>query len=231
MRLRVVSWNLDSGATGRLDAKVALLHELRPDLALLQELSRPVYRTLLPHPLVAERLHEQPRHFSWGALSTDLCRPRASDHRLGCAVLGSWATMLLGARLLDTAPFCVDAPRRAALLQRTVAATVALPGGRTLTACSFHDRPPLRGRAAPELASVFDGGITAWLAEMPGSVVLGVDSGTLALTRADLGPSPAPHGDRIWATSEVAVCNVRYLCEEALAAGSDHALVLADVEI
>ena len=89
MRLRVVSWNVDSRPTGLLDAKVELLRQLRPDLALLQEIGRPVYRALLPHPSAHERMHRKTRQFSWGALSTDLCNPRGSEFRLGCAVLGA----------------------------------------------------------------------------------------------------------------------------------------------
>ena len=89
MRLRMVSWNVDARPTGLLDAKVELLREIRPDLAVLQEINRSVYRALLPHPLAHERIHRHSRVFSWGALSADLCHPRGSEYRLGCAVLGA----------------------------------------------------------------------------------------------------------------------------------------------
>jgi hypothetical protein len=140
VRFRVVSWNLDSRPTGRLDAKVQLLRTLQPDLALLQELSRPVYRSLIPHPLAHERIHERSRLFSWGALSTDLSDPRGSDRRLGCAVLGAPTTAFLDAQLLDRAPFEVSDPDRLGFLSRTVAARMGIHGGRRLTACSFQAR-------------------------------------------------------------------------------------------
>ena len=111
MGIRVVSWNVDSRPTGLLDAKVELLRQLQPDLALLQEIGRPVYRALLPHPSAHERMHRKPRLFSWGALSTDLCTPRASEYRLGCAVLGVSSTALLDAQVLKAAPFSVPDPR------------------------------------------------------------------------------------------------------------------------
>ncbi|MQA12714.1 MAG: hypothetical protein GEV09_00675, partial [Pseudonocardiaceae bacterium] len=93
-----------------LDAKVELLRQLRPDIALLQELSRSVFRTLLPNPAAHERMHRQSRLFSWGALSTDLCRPKASEHRLGCAVLGAPTTAVLRSQLLDRDRFDVSEP-------------------------------------------------------------------------------------------------------------------------
>ena len=75
LRIRVVSWNVDSRPTGLLDAKVDLIRRLKPDLALLQEIGRPVYRALMPHPSAHERMHRKQRHFVWGALSTDLSTP------------------------------------------------------------------------------------------------------------------------------------------------------------
>ncbi len=230
MRLRVVSWNLDSGPTGLLDAKVALLRRLRPDLALLQELSRPVYRTLLPHRLVHERIHAQPRIFAWGVLSTDICRPRGSDYRLGCAVLGSSATVLLDAGLLDSAPFGVGDPQRVGLLQRTVAARVAISGDRTLTACSFHARPAPQNPATP-VPPAFATGIAGWLAEQPGSVVFGMDSDAAVVDHGECRCLAPPHGDHIWATPDLTPAAVGYLYDEALASGSDHAVVLADFEV
>jgi hypothetical protein len=140
VRIRVVSWNVDSRPTGLLDAKVELLRRLQPDLALLQEIGRPVYRALLPHPSAHERMHRKSRQFSWGALSTDLCKPRASEYRLGCAVLGVSSTALLDAQVLDEAPFDITEPARPGFLWRTVAAQVALSTGDLLTVCSFHGR-------------------------------------------------------------------------------------------
>src|ERR1700694_5217720 len=105
MRLRVVSWNVDSRPTGLLDAKVELIRQLQPDLALLQEIGRSVYRGLLPHPSAHERMHRKSRAFAWGALSTDLCDQRGSEYRLGCAVLGSSTTAVLDSHVLDRVPF------------------------------------------------------------------------------------------------------------------------------
>lgn len=285
MRLRVVSWNLDSRATGRLDAKVELLRETRPDLALLQEVSRPVYRALLPHPVVHERRHEQPRLFSWGALSTDLTRPRGSEQRVGCAVLGARQIVLLSAALLSGSVFDVEEPQRSGLLRRTMAAQVAVPGGTTLTACSFQARP-VRSDPGAHVRPAFHAGIVRWLAATAGPVVLGIDAQAPEVDHPDprrsvfrspagsgehrlLGPEPG-HGlvdvlrrhlgrrpeelaritaqrpggplavsrclpagparhDHIWATPALDVLDVRYLHDEALATGSDHALVLADL--
>ncbi|MGH3924291.1 MAG: hypothetical protein ACRDTT_15755, partial [Pseudonocardiaceae bacterium] len=133
-----MSWNVDSRPTGLLDAKVDLLRQLHPDLALLQEIGRPVYRALLPHPSAHERMHRKSRLFAWGALSTDLCNPRASEYRLGCAVLGVPSTAVLESHVLNRAPFDVRDPVRLGFLWRTVAAQVALSTGDLLTVCSFH---------------------------------------------------------------------------------------------
>lgn len=291
MRFRVVSWNLDSRPTGQLDAKVELLRRVRPDLLLLQELSRPVYRTLIPHKLAHERIHERSRLFSWGALSTDLSDPKGSDRRLGCAVLGAPTTTLLDAQLLDDAPFGVNGPELLGFLRRTVAARMGIHGGRKLTACSFHARRAVSRRVG-HLAPAFHVGIASWLADQPGPILFGMDANAPAVDHPDfcrssfrwptppeggpgedqlLGPH-AGHGlgdvlrrhldrhpdelqrirqerpggplaisydpaagpvryDHIWATGDLEVIEVRYLYDEAVAAGSDHALVLADFDV
>jgi endonuclease/exonuclease/phosphatase family metal-dependent hydrolase len=209
VRIRVVSWNVDSRPTGLLDAKVELLRTLRPDLALLQEIGRPVYRALLPHPSAHERMHRKSRQFSWGALSTDLAEPRASEFRLGCAVLGVSTTALLDAHVLNSAPFDVRDPVLPGFLWRTVAAQVALSTGAMLT--------------------------------VPGPVLFGIDAGPLVLDGADplLGPTPV-HGlhdvlrathDHLWATRDLAVLDVQCLPDDAAAAGSDHAVLVADLEL
>jgi hypothetical protein len=240
VRLRVVSWNVDSRPTGLLDAKVELLRQLRPDLALLQEIGRPVYRALLPHPSAHERMHRRSRVFAWGALSTDLCNPRASEYRLGCAVLGLPSTVLLDAQVLDRAPFDVRDPVRPGFLWRTVAARAALSTGDLLTVCSFHGRQP-SGQPAAALQRAFHAGIAGWLTGVPGPVVFGIDAGPPAPAGTDplLGPEPAHHlnqvlragGDHLWATLELEVLAVERLVKEAAAAGSDHALLLADLEL
>ena len=142
VRIRVVTWNVDSRPTGLLDVKVDLLRRLKPDLALLQEIGRPVYRALMPHPSAHERMHRKTRHFAWGALSTDLCNPRASEFRLGCAILGGPTTALIDSGVLDGAPFDVREPVRPGFLWRTVMAQAALSTGDILTVCSFHGRQP-----------------------------------------------------------------------------------------
>lgn len=290
MRLRVVSWNLDSRPTGFLDAKLDLLRTLAPDLALLQELNRSVYRSLLPHPSAYQRMYERPTLFSWGALSTNLSKPRGSEVRLGCAVLGTTSTAMLRARLLDGASFGVTGARRTAFLQRTIAVTLAIPGGRSLLACSFHARPG-PSSARTHLAPTFHAGVAGWLAGTAGPVVFGMDANAPAVDHPDfartvfrrpappgggpgedllLGPDAehglrdvlrlhlagdperlahlrdsAPHGplavsgvhagepvrhDHIWAR-DLAVTDVRYHYDEAVAAGSDHAPVVADLEV
>ncbi len=289
MRLRVVSWNLHAGATGRLDAKIELLEEIRPDLVLLQEISRPVYRALLPNPMVYERQHERSRLFSWGALSTDLTRPRGSEQRLGCAVLGGQDTELLAAGSLSASVFDVDDPRRPGMLRRTVTAQVAVRGGSTVTACSFQARPTPRDPSVV-LRPDFQAGIAQWLVRTAGPIIVGIDARAPEIDHPDLRcsvfRSPAPQGggpgedhllgpepthalidvfrrhlqrrpdqfariaaqrpdgplavsrrvagrparhDHIWATPDVDVLDVRYLYEEAVSTGSDHALVLADL--
>ncbi|MGH3771313.1 MAG: endonuclease/exonuclease/phosphatase family protein [Pseudonocardiaceae bacterium] len=240
MRIRVVSWNVDSRPTGLLDAKVELLRRLQPDLALLQEIGRPVYRALLPHPSAHERMHRKQRQFSWGALSTDLCNPRASEFRLGCAVLGVPSTALLDAQVLDRAPFDVREPVLPGFLWRTVAARAALSNGDLLTVCSFHGRQP-SGQPAAALQQAFHAGIASWLTSAPGPVIFGIDAGPPAPEGVDplLGPGPAHHlnhvlsanDDHLWATPELKVLTVERLSDEAAAAGSDHALLLADLSL
>ncbi len=238
--MRVVSWNVDSRPTGMLDAKVELLRQLRPDLALLQEIGRPVYRALLPHPSAHERMHRKSRLFSWGALSTDLCDRRGSEYRLGCAVLGVSTTAVLDSHVLNRAPFDVRDPVRLGFLWRTVAGQVALSTGELITVCSFHGRP---GAAPPppELQQAFHAGIAGWLTTVPGPAVFGMDAGPPVLDDADplLGSHPV-HGlrevlrasqDRLWATRDLEVLDVQCLADEAAAAGSDHALLLADLAL
>lgn len=282
MQLRVVSWNVDNRPTGLLDAKLELLRELRPDIALLQELSRSVYRTLLPNPAAHERMHRQARLFAWGALSTDLCRPKGGEHRLGCAVLGAPTTALLRSGLLDAERFDVDEPVQHVLLRRSVLAQAAIPGGSSITACSLQGRQAKRGPAVA-YRRAFHAGIAGWLADVSGSALLGMDAQAPEVDLPDPGRLPdlgddpllgpdARHGlddvfhrhlhgkvdeleriraarpggplavshlvraqpvryDHIWATRDLEVVDVRYLYDEAVAAGSDHALVVADFEV
>ncbi len=283
MRFRIVSWNIDSRPTGFLDAKVELLRQIQPDLAVIQEINRSVYRALLPHPLAHQRIHRQPRVFSWGALSTDLCSPRGSEHRLGCAVLGAPTTALLDAHVLDRVPFAVSEPARIGFLWRTVATRVALSTGMSLTAGSFQARRAT-GSQASHLQRAFHTGLAGWLADVPGPTVFGMSAGGPAVDVPDLRRSPItledadpllgpdaghelddvlrrylhhhpeelerirqtrPDGplaishqvaaqpvrhDHLWATRDLEVLDVRYLYDEAVAAGSDHALVLTDLE-
>jgi hypothetical protein len=240
VRIRVLSWNVDSRPTGLLDAKVELLRRLQPDLALLQEIGRPVYRALLPHPSAHERMHRKSRQFSWGALSTDLCNPRASEYRLGCAVLGVPNTALLDAEVLDRAPFDVRDPVLPGFLWRTVSARMALSTGDLLTVCSFHGRQP-SGVPAAALQQAFHAGIAGWLADVHGPVVFGIDAGPPLPEGADplLGPAPAHHlnhvlsgdHDHVWATPDLKVLDVQCLADDAVAAGSDHPILLADLEL
>jgi len=240
VRIRVVSWNVDSRPTGLLDAKIELLRRLQPDLVLLQEIGRPVYRALLPHPSAYERMHRKTRQFSWGALSTDLCKPRASEYRLGCAVLGISNTALIDAAVLDRAPFEVRDPVLPGFLWRTVTAQVALSSGDLLTVCSFHGRQP-SGEPAAALQQAFHAGIARWLADVPGPVIFGIDAGPRVPGSADplLGPAPVHHlkhvlnaaDDHVWATPGLTVLDVQCIADDAAAAGSDHALLLADLEL
>lgn len=254
MRLRVVSWNVDSRPTGLLDAKITLLRGLAPDLALLQEINRPVYRALLPHPSAHERMHRTSRLFGWGALSTDLAvrdlLPRGSEARLGCAVLGSVSgTALLDARVLSAAPFEVSAPVRQGFLWRTVVTRVALGTGTVLTVGSFHGRQGT-GEASPRsaaLARPFHRGIAAWLAGLGGPAVIGIDAGERAGEDDPLlgaapehplvdvfGDDPAQRAvagqDHLWAAPGFRVLDACCLAEEAAAAGSDHPVLLAEIE-
>jgi hypothetical protein len=240
VRLRVVSWNVDSRPTGLLDAKIELLHELRPDIALLQEISRPVYRALLPNPSAYERMFRKTRLFAWGVLSTDLGIPRGSDFRLGCAVLGGTNTVMLDAHVLDRASFAISEPGRVGFLWRTVTSRLALSTGEMLTACSFHGRQPSVPTAAA-LRRAFHAGIAGWLASVPSPVVFGIDAGPLSVDDKDplLGPSPIHQlgralrvtHDHLWASRDLEVLDIQCLAKEAAAAGSDHALLLADLEL
>ncbi|MFN2495647.1 MAG: hypothetical protein ABR608_07050 [Pseudonocardiaceae bacterium] len=237
VRIRVVSWNLDSRPTGLLDAKVDLLRQLRPDLALLQEISRPIYRALLPHPSAHERMHRRARLFSWGALSTDLSNPRGSGYRLGCAVLGVSTTALLTAHVLDKNTFDVSEAVRLGFQWRTMATRVALSTGELLTVCSFHGRQSV-SPAAAALQQAFHTGIAGWLARAPGPAVIGIDTGApIGVADPLLGAQPehdldgvlrGSH-DHLWATSDLKVLDVLCLADEATAVGSDHPLLLADL--
>jgi hypothetical protein len=240
VRFRVVSWNVDSRPTGLLDQKVELLRQLQPDVALLQEIGRPVYRALLPHPSAHERMHRKARVFAWGALSTDLANPRASEYRLGCAVLGLSSTALLDAYVLHRAPFDVRDPVRQGFIWRTVAAQIALSSGDLLTMCSFHGRQPT-GVPAASLQRAFHTGIAKWLAGVGGPIIFGIDAGPPLPEGSDplLGPGPihqltqvlSTGNDHLWATPDVAVLDVQCLEKQAAAAGSDHALLLADLDL
>ena len=240
MRLRVVSWNVDSRPNGLLDAKLDLLSELEPDVALLQEISRSVFRALLPHPSVHERMHLRSRPFNWGALSTDLCRPRGSEHRLGCAVLGGSATALVNSHVLNGVPFEVRDPIRLGFLWRTAVARVALSTGHVLTAGSFHGRP----RAGPppaELQRAFHAGIAGWLATVAEPVVFGIDASPAGFEDVDplVGPDPS-HGliealnacrDQLWASPDMHLTDVGCLADAAAAAGSEHPVLVADFDL
>jgi endonuclease/exonuclease/phosphatase family metal-dependent hydrolase len=247
VRIRVVSWNVDSRPTGLLDAKIDLLRRLEPDLALLQEINRPVYRALLPHPSAHERMHLRSRLFAWGALSTDLASPRGSEARLGCAVLGAPGTVLLDSHVLDRAPFDVRDPVRPGFLWRTVAARIALSTGTMLTACSFHGRQG-NGPPAPSVQRPFHRGLAEWVACVAGPVVFGIDAGEEVpgwddpllgarprhelddVLRGDPAQQRAAGPDHLWASRGIAVLDVRCLVDEAVAVGSDHALLLAELE-
>lgn len=244
VRLRVVSWNVGARPTGRLDAKVELLRQLEPDLALLQELSRSVYRALLPNPLAQRRMSSGARTFSWGALSTDLCRPPGSEHRLGCAVLGAASTVLLDAGVLDGSRFGVPEPAREGLARRTVVARVGIAGGRSVSAGSFQGRRA-ETAAARQRTDAFHAAIAGWLGGPSPSAVVGMDAHGSGNYEADPLLSPeADHGLRdvlganttggadeslhLWATRDLDVQKVSYLVDEPLAAGSDRGLVLVD---
>ena len=246
MRLRVVSWNVDSRPTGLLDAKVELLRQLRPDIALLQEISRSVYRALMPQPSAHERMHRQSRVFSWGALSTDLSDPRGSEFRLGCAVLGRPGTALIDSQVLNKAPFDVRDPVRPGFLWRTVTARLALSSGVLLTAGSFHGRQAglgensSAGQPAAVLQHAFHCGIAGWLGRQLGPVVFGIDN-SAPVEDMDplLGAAPTHElrgllratDDHLWATPDFKVVDSQCLGDAAAAAGSDHPLLLADLEL
>jgi endonuclease/exonuclease/phosphatase family metal-dependent hydrolase len=91
------------------------------------------------------------------------------------------------------------------------------------------------------LQRAFHAGIAGWLAAVPGPVIFGMDAGPPVLDDADplLGSKPT-HGlhevlrashDHMWATSDLEVLDVQCLADEAAAAGSDHALLLADLAL
>ena len=240
LSIRVVTWNVDSRPTGLLDVKVDLLRRLKPDLALLQEIGRPVYRALMPHPSAHERMHRKTRHFTWGALSTDLCIPRASEFRLGCAILGGPTTALIDSGVLDGAPFDIREPVRPGFLWRTVTAQLALSSGDILTVCSFHGRQPT-GVPAASLQRAFHAGIAKWLADVEGPIIFGVDAGPALPEGADplLGPGPVHHlhhvmsagNDHLWTTPDLQLIDTQRLSDEAAAAGSDHPLLLTDLAL
>lgn len=238
--LRVVSWNIDARPSGLLDAKVDLLRRLQPDLALIQEIGRSVYRALLPHPSAHERMHRTSRLFAWGALSTDLTTPRGSEYRLGCAVLGTSTTAMLNSSVLKQIPFDVSDPARLGFLWRTVAAQVAVATGQLLTVCSLHGRP--RAGAPPVgLQSAFHAGIAQWLSSAPDPVLFGIDAAPPVLDDTDplVGPDPAhplvevvrATHDHLWASPGVEILHAQGLADEAAAVGSEHALLLADLRL
>jgi hypothetical protein len=104
---------------------------------------------------------------------------------------------------------------------------------------SFHGRqsasPPAMSRQR-----AFHAGIAGWLAQAPGPAVIGIDTGApIDLADPLLGAQPEHelHGvlcgshDHLWATSDLTVLDVRCLADEASAVGSDHPLLLADLEL
>lgn len=283
MRLRVVSWNVDNRPTGLLDAKLELLRRLRPDIALLQEVSRSVFRTFLPNPAAHERMNREARLFAWGALSTDLCHPKGGEHWVGCAVLGAPTTAVLRSGLLDADRFDTDERVLRGLLRRSVFAQAAIPGGHSATVCSLQGR---RAKGGPAVAHrrAFHTGVAAWLTDLTGPALFGMDAQAPEVDLPDPGRLPglgddpllgpdAGHGlddvfhrhlqgradelerirterpegplavshlvrarqpvryDHIWASRDLQVVDVRYLYDEAVAAGSDHAVVIADFEV
>ncbi|MGH9276933.1 MAG: hypothetical protein ACRD12_02325 [Acidimicrobiales bacterium] len=201
MRFRVVSWNVDSRPTGSFDAKLDLLHELEPDIALLRELRRPVYRGFLPHAQAYERLHGRPRLFAWGVLSTDVTDPPAADRRAGSAVLGGATTTRV-----ETIP----------LGPKAVAVRIALGGAVAVTVGSAQSRRTDDGSSR-------DPDLGAWVAGQAGPVVLATDP------RPAGGVHPARR-DHLLVTPDIHVHNVEYLEKEALATGSDYALIVAELE-
>jgi hypothetical protein len=146
----------------------------------------------------------------------------------------------LNSHVLSQVPFEVRDPIRLGFLWRTVVAQVAVSNGQMLTVCSFHGRP----RAGPppaELQRAFHAGIAGWLATVPDTALFGIDAGPPVLADADplVGPDPA-HGlvevlrttdDHLWATRDLEVLDVQCLSDQAAAAGSDHVLLLADLEL
>jgi len=136
--------------------------------------------------------------------------------------------------------FDISDPARPGFLWRTVAAQVALSTGDLLTVCSFHGRQP-SGVPAAALQQAFHAGIASWLTDVPGPVIFGIDAGPRVPDSADplLGPGPVHHlnhvlnadDDHLWATPDFTVLDVQCLADDATAAGSDHALLLADLEL
>jgi len=143
-------------------------------------------------------------------------------------------------KLLDGAPFDVREPVRPGFLWRTVLAQAALSTGDILTVCSFHGRQP-SGQPAASLQRAFHAGIAKWLAGVPGPIIFGIDAGPALPEGADplLGPGPVHHlrhghsagNDHLWTTPDLEVVDVQRLSDEAIAAGSDHALLLAELEL
>jgi hypothetical protein len=121
-----------------------------------------------------------------------------------------------------------------------VAARVALSTGDLLTVCSFHGRQPA-GPPAAALQRAFHAGIATWLTGVPDPVVFGIDAGPPVPDGPDplLGPGPVHHlnhvlsvdQDQLWAAPELEVLAVERLSDEAVAAGSDHTLLLADLAL
>jgi hypothetical protein len=76
---------------------------------------------------------------------------------------------------------------------------------------------------------------------VPGPIVFGIDAGPPLPDGADplLGPGPVHHlnhalsadNDHVWATPDLAVLDVQRRSDEAAAAGSDHTLLLVDLEL
>ena len=112
------------------------LYRLAPDLALLPELRRPVYKSLLSHAQFGLHTYGRPRLFSWGVLSSDVAVPRAPDRRIGFAVLGKDRTVLLGVERLGPDMFR-DEEQVAVLRNVAFVVRAAVAGGLKLTAGSF----------------------------------------------------------------------------------------------
>lgn len=247
MHVRIASWNVDSRPSGSLDPKRELLEGLAPDLALLQELRRPVYRSFLPHAQVHQRLYGRARPFAWGVLSTDLDMPPAPDRRMGCAVLGGRHTALLDARQVDDTFFPGDDGLRRRLGNRTVVAHVALADGSPLVVACLRWPRAANPEAEGERVA-FEAGVASWLAGVSGTLVCALDVAASSSPGADPLPVPAdlrvleaplglpgglpPPGRRrnvVLASRTLEVAEVARLDREAAAAGSDHPVVVVDL--